>query len=135
MRVLAILIVAGPLMAAAVTGAPVMADDVSTEATHPPLRLADFTARKDAYVQKADDEMSAWRDKIGAAGERAEAMGQEASAETKVQFNQIWGATQDGWRKLQVESAEGWEASKRTYERSVAELRVQWRKLHADDQD
>jgi hypothetical protein len=138
MKVLAILIVGGPLLAASVIGAAAMADAAPTEATHPALRLADtgdFTARKDAYIQKADDEMSEWRDKIRAAGDQAEAMGQQVSAEAKVQLNQIWVATQDGWRKLQVEGAEGWDESQRAYERSVAELRVQWHKIHADDND
>jgi hypothetical protein len=134
MKILAVLIVGGPLLAVSVAGAfSIALAGAPTEATQPPQLPAeadDFTARKDAYVRKAGDEMAEWQDKIRAAGEQAEVKGHEMSAEAKVQFNQIWTATQDGWRKLQIEGAEGWDESKRVYEQSVAVLRVQWQKVH-----
>ena len=43
--------------------------------------------------------------------------------------------TEEGWRKLKVESADGWEKTKSAYERSTAELRAQWHKLHPEDND
>jgi hypothetical protein len=144
MNVLALLIVGGPLVAVAVVGGPAMATaSAPTMATHPvamghgsPLRLAsndDFTTRKDAYVRKSGDEMTEWRNKIHAAGERAEAKGHEASAETKDHFNRAWAETEEGWRKLQAESAEGWDNTKNAYEKSTAELRAQWHKIHPED--
>jgi hypothetical protein len=137
MNALAVLIVAGPLMA--IAGLPALADHPAPLlANGPLLKLADdqdFAARKDAYLQKMRNEMAEWRNKMHAAGERTEAEAHEASAETKARLNRTWSATERGWRKLQAESAEGWDKTKKAYERSTADLRTQWHKLHPEDKD
>ena len=106
--------------------------------TDAPLQLiddVDFTTRKDAYLQKSRTEMDEWRNKIHGAGESAEAKGHEVSASAKAHINQTWTATQRYWRKLQTESAEGWDKTRNAYERSTAELRQQWHRIHPEDQD
>jgi hypothetical protein len=137
MRILAALIVTGPLMAmssfpiAAAHLAPPMVDE-------PLLQVADnddFATRKDAYLQKMSDEMTEWRKKMDAAGERAEAAGREASADVKEHLKRAWTATEEGWQKLKAESAEGWDKAKTAYERSTAELRAQWHQVHPEDKD
>lgn len=104
----------------------------------PLLKLADdqdFSARKQAYLQKTRNEMAEWRKKMHAAGERTEAEAQQASADIKAPLDRTWSATERAWRKLQSESAEGWDKTKHVYERSTAELRAQWHKLHPEDKD
>lgn len=137
MKVLTALIVAGALIA--MTGVSVMAaQPASPMVQEAPLRLAqndDFAARKDAYVRKSGDEMTEWRNKIRAKGEQAETKGHEVRAETKAHFERSWAATERAWQKLKGESAEGWDKSKSAYERSVAELRGQWHKMHPEDND
>lgn len=138
MNVLTVLIVAGPLMA--VAGAPsVLAQSAaSSMVQEAPLRLAqndDFTTRKDDYVKRSGNEMTEWRNKIHAKGEQAEAKGHAESAEAKTHFKEIWAATETGWQKLKSESADGWDRSKTAYERSVADLRAQWHKMHPEDND
>lgn len=137
MKLLAVLLVGGPLMAMA--GHPALADHPVSPRTHELLLKVtdndDFAARKDAYLQKSRNEMAEWRTKMHATGERVEAEGHEASAETKAHLNRTWNATERGWRKLQTESAEGWDKTKHAYERSTAELRVQWHKLHPEATD
>jgi hypothetical protein len=106
--------------------------------TDAPLQLiddVDFTTRKDAYLQKSRTEMDEWRNKIHGAGESAEAKGHEVSASAKAHLNHTWTATQRYWRKLQTESAEGWDKTRNAYERSTAELRQQWHRIHPEDQD
>jgi hypothetical protein len=137
MNVLAVLMVGGPLMAMA--GPSAAADHPMPLPIHQPLiQLADnddFATRKDEYLRRTRNDMEEWRKKIDAAGERTEAQGHEASAETRAHLNRTWSATEGGWRKLQAESAEGWDKTRNAYEHSTAELRVQWHKLHPEDKD
>jgi hypothetical protein len=137
MKVLAVLIVAGPLMA--VAGQSAFADHPAAPRAHGLLlRVAnddDFAVRKETYLQKSRGEMDEWRTKMHATGERVEAEGHEASAKTKAHLNRTWTATERGWQKLQTESAEGWDKTKHAYERSTADLRVQWHKLHPEATD
>ena len=123
----------------AIAGLPAIADHPTPMLINGPLlKLVDnqdFTARKDAYLQKMRNEMAEWRQKMHAAGEWTEAEAQQASADTKAHLDRTWTATERAWRKLQSESAEGWDKTKRAYERSTAELRAQWHKLHPDDKD
>jgi hypothetical protein len=137
MNVLAVLIIAGPLMATA--GPPAAADHPAPLLINQPLlQLADnddFAARKDEYIRRTNAEMAEWRRKMDAAGERTEAKGHEASAETREHLNRTWSATEGTWRKLQAESAEGWDNTKNAYERSTAELRGQWHRIHPEDKD
>jgi len=137
MNVLPVLIVAGPLMA--VAGPPAVADHPAPLLVNGSLlKLADdqdFAARKDAYLQRTRNEMAEWRKKMHAAGEKAEAEAHEASADTKAHLDRTWNATERSWRKLKAESAEGWDKTKHVYERSTAELRTQWHKLHPEDND
>src|ERR1700724_1140155 len=117
-------------------GLPIVAQHpASPLATDAPLQLVDddFAVRKDAYLQKSRTEMDEWRSKIHGAGERAEGKGHEASASAKADFNRTWTATERHWRKLQTESAKGWDRTKSAYERSTADLREQWHKIHPED--
>jgi len=137
MNVLAVLIVAGPLMA--IAGLPALADHPAPLlANGSLLKLADdqdFAARKQAYIQKMRNEMAEWRQKMHATGEKTEAAVHDASADTKARLNRTWSATERASRKLQAESAEGWDKTKAAYERSTADLRTQWHKLHPEDAD
>jgi hypothetical protein len=137
MNVLAVLIVAGPLMA--IAGLPAVADyPAPLLGDGSLLKLADnqdFAARKQAYLEKMQNEMAEWRTKMHATGERTEAAVHDASADTKAHLDRTWAATERTWRKLQTESAEGWDKTKTAYERSTADLRTQWHKLHPEDAD
>jgi hypothetical protein len=137
MNILAVLIVGSPLMATA--GVPiVVGHPAPLLVAGAPVQLAandDFTARKDDYLQKSRSEMDEWRNKIHGAGENAEAKGHEMSASARAHFNRTWTAAQRNWRKLQTERAEGWDKVKSAYERSTAELREQWHKIHPEDKD
>lgn len=137
MNVLAVLVVGGPLMA--MSGVPVATASLAPRPVNEPLlQLAnsdEFATRKDAYLQTTRDEMAKWRKKMAAAGERAEAEGHEASAEMKEHLKRAWAATERGWQKLEAESSEGWDKTKTAYERSTAELRVQWHQIHPEDKD
>jgi hypothetical protein len=137
MKVLAVLIVGGPLMA--MSGLPAAASHLAPVPVNERLLQVadndDFATRKDAYLQKTRNEMTEWRKKMDAAGEGAEAEGHEASADMKEHLKRTWSATERGWRKLETESAEGWDNTKTAYERSTAELRVQWHKIHPEDKD
>jgi hypothetical protein len=135
MNVLSVLIVASPLIA--VSGLPVALHPAPSLATGAPLQLVDddLTARKDTYLQTSRTEMDEWRNKIHGAGESAEAGGNQVSASARAHFKRTWTATERQWRKLQSESAEGWDRTKSAYERSTADLRAQWHKIHPEDQD
>jgi hypothetical protein len=137
MNILAALIVGGPLMTMA--GPSAVADHrAPLLVNEAPPKVADnddFASRKDTYLRKTRNEMAEWRKKISAAGERTEAEGHEATADTKAHLNRTWAATERGWRKLKAESAEGWDKTKSAYEKSTGQLRVQWHQLHPDDKD
>ena len=135
MNILSVLIVGSPLIV--ISGLPIVSHHpASMLVANAPLQLvddADFTARKDAFLQKSRTEMDEWRNKIQGAGESAEAKGREVSASAKAHFDQAWTATQRSWRKLQTESAEGWDKTRNAFERSSAELRRQWHTIHPED--
>jgi hypothetical protein len=135
MSILSVLIVGSSLIA--ISGLPTVSHHpASMLGADAPLQLVedtDFTARKDAYLQKSRTEMNEWRNKIHGAGESAEAKGNEASASAKAHFDKAWTATKRSWRKLQTESAEGWDKTRNAFERSSADLRQQWHKIHPED--
>ena len=135
MNILSVLIVGSPLIA--VSGLPIASHHpASLLVTDAPLQLvddADFTTRKDAYLQKSRSEMDEWQNKIHGVGESAEAKGHEVSASAKAHFDQTWTSTQRYWRKLQSESADGWDKTRNAFERSTAELRRQWHRIHPED--
>ena len=79
--------------------------------------------------------MAEWQKKMRAAGEWGEAEGHEAGTNTRAHLDRTWTAAEQGWRELQAEGAEGWDRTKNAYERSAAELRVQWHQLHPDNKD
>jgi hypothetical protein len=137
MKVLAVLVVGGPLLLMA--GPPAVADHpTSVPANGTLLKLADdedFTARKAAYIEKMHNEMAEWRRKMHATGEATEAKAHDVSADAKAHLDRTWSATERAARKLQAESAEGWDKTKTVYERSAAQLRLQWHKLHPEDHD
>jgi hypothetical protein len=136
-NVIAVLIVGGPLIALAGTPAvaghsrPLLVNELLVKVAD----NDDFAARKDAYLQKSRDDMAGWQKKMHAAGERGEADGHDAAATTREHLDRTWTAAEQGWRDLQAASAEGWDRTKNAYERSAAELRVQWHRLHPDDKD
>jgi hypothetical protein len=135
MNVLTGLIIGGSLIA--MSGLPAAADHPAP-VNQPFLQVADnddFTTHKDAYLQTTRKQMTKWRKKMDNAGEQAEAEGHEASADVREHLKRTWRATEQDWQKLETESAEGWEKTKTAYKRSTAELRVQWHKLHPEDQD
>jgi hypothetical protein len=137
MNVLTVFVVGGPLLLMA--GLPAMAGHPTPLPVNGTLlKLADdedFAARKDAYVRKMHQEMAEWRRKVHATGERTEAEVHDASVDAKAHLDRTWSATERTSRKLQAETAEGWDKTKIAYERSTAQLRMQWHKLHPEDQD
>lgn len=137
MNVLSVLVVGGPLLL--MTGLPAMAGHPTPSLVNGTLlKLADdedFAARKDAYVQRMQNEMAEWRSKMHATGEQTGAEVREANADVKAHLDRTWSATERASRKLQAASAEGWDKTKAGYERSTAQLRTQWHKLHPEDQD
>jgi hypothetical protein len=136
-NVLVGLIVVGPLVALA--GPPAVAGHSRPLLVNQLLvKVADnddFAARKDAYLQKSRNDMAEWQRKMHVAGERGEAQGHEAAATTRAHLDRTWTAAERSWRDLQAAGAEGWDSTKNAYERSAAELRVQWHQLHPDDKD
>ena len=135
MSILSVLIVGSQLIA--VSGLPIASHHpASLPVAGAPLQLvddADFSTRKDAYLQKSRSEMDEWQNKVHGVGESAEAKGHEVSASAKAHFDHAWTATQRSWQKLQTAGADGWDKTKNAYERSTAELRRQWHKIHPED--
>src|ERR1700688_2348227 len=116
----------------AIAGLPSVTDHPTPLLTGEPVLVLvgtdDAAAGRDTYIRKARTEMAEWREKIRAAGDRAQVEGSAASANTKAHLDQAWTTTERGWRRLQAESAEGWDKAKLAYERSTADLRVQWQR-------
>jgi hypothetical protein len=123
----------GPMTAnAGVAGAP-----YSPYALHAAIQLvadSDVGTKKDDYLQRARNEMQEWRQKWDRMGEKAEAKGHEAKAETKEQLNAAWAETKEKWNKLQGASGDAWDDAKRSYEKASAEFKEKWHKVHPEDE-
>jgi Skp family chaperone for outer membrane proteins len=129
MKLLATLILVGPLTLAVSAGAqPVFA-------SNPPVRLAavsDASADRDSYTRKAHDKIEDWQKKLHEFNVKAEAEGKEADQTAKADLNEAWRKTEAASRKLQVAGAEGWDVAKADYEKASQDLADTWHKIHPE---
>ena len=129
MKLLATLILVGPLTLAVSTGAqPVLS-------SNPPVRLAavrDASADRDSYTRKAHDEVEDWQKKLHEFNVKAEAEGKEADRTAKADLNEAWRKTEAASLKLRAAGAEGWDVAKADYEKASQDLADTWHKIHPD---
>ena len=90
-------------------------------------------AERDAYTQKARDDIRTWQRRLHEAGLQAAAAGTGAGAATGTELSVAWTRSSAASRRLQLIGAEGWEGAKTTFETAHRELAEAWRKHHPED--
>jgi hypothetical protein len=134
MRLLTAAIVIGPLM---LSGALLAADQpppvLASGALVRLVAAGQSTADRDAYTQRARDEIRAWQRKLYDYSETADAKAKAAGNATENDLNKAWIKAAAASRRLQVMGADGWERTKISFEAASHELAEAWRKLHPED--
>lgn len=134
MRMFITSIVIGPLM---LTGAlPAAGQSAVAPVSSAPLRLAagsEPAAERDAYIQKARDQMQEWQRKLHDLGDTAAAKGKEAGTAAEDDLNKAWTKAEAEADRLQTASAEGWENARTSFEEASRKLSDAWDKARPQD--
>jgi hypothetical protein len=91
--------------------------------------VADWKTERDAYVQKARDEVQEWQRKLHDFSEKTRTKTSETSIMAQNDFNAAWKETEDAFHKLETVRAEDWESAKTSYNRASLKLAAIWDKI------
>jgi hypothetical protein len=125
MKILAALILIGPLMLIGAVPAPAA-----------PVQLAasgNAAADRDSYMHQAQAVMQEWQGKLHDFGEKAEAKGKTVDSAAKDELNKAWTKAKIASGDLQAASDESWESAKSSFDAASRELAADWHKIYPDD--
>jgi hypothetical protein len=91
--------------------------------------VADWKTERDAYVQKARDEVQEWQRKLHDFSEKTRTKTSETSIMAQNDFNAAWKETEDAFHKLETVRAEDWESAKTSYNKASLKLAAIWDKI------
>jgi hypothetical protein len=90
------------------------------------------TADRDAYTQKAREDIQAWQGKLRDFNVQAEVKGRETGKAVDTELSVAWNKAAAASRRLQLMGADGWQSTKVTFEKAHHELTEAWRKAQTD---
>jgi hypothetical protein len=88
-----------------------------------------WKAERDAYVQKASDQVQAWQRKLHDFREKTRTKNSEENIAARNDFNTAWTETEDAFHKLQIVGAQDWESAKKSYNKASLRLAAIWEKI------
>ena len=97
-----------------------------------PAAAGESTVNRDAYTQKARDDIQAWQSKLHEFRKEADAKGEEAGKATASELNLAWTKAAEASRRLQLMGADGWQNTKIRFEKAHHELTEAWRKAQSE---
>jgi hypothetical protein len=100
------------------------------------LHLVDagnLTGERDAYIQKARNEMQDWQQKLHNFGEKAKQKGQKEGSAGRRELNSAWTKTKTEAHRLETAGAGGWEKAKTSYENASHALADAWGRIRPED--
>lgn len=90
------------------------------------------TADRDAYTEKARENIQAWQGKLRDFNAQAETKARETGKAVDSELNVAWSKAAAASRRLQLMGADGWEGTKVTFEQAHRELLEAWRRAQPD---
>jgi hypothetical protein len=124
MRLLATAIVIGPLML--IGAAPGADPSMPADQPAKPIAGTQPAADRDAYTQRAQDEMQLWQQKLHDFSVEAETAGQRDTIAAEHDLDEAWTQAAADMSKLRAASAAGWESAKASYEKASRKLADTW---------
>jgi hypothetical protein len=91
--------------------------------------VADWNAEREAYVQKARDDVQEWQRKLHDFSEKTRTKTSEANITAKNDFNTAWTEAEDAFHKLETVGANDWESAKTSYNKASQKLAAIWEKI------
>ena len=91
--------------------------------------VADWKAERDAYVQKARDEVQAWQRKLHDLREKARTQNSEENITAQNNLNAAWTEADDAFHRLETVGTEDWESAKTSYNKASLKLAAIWEKI------
>jgi hypothetical protein len=91
--------------------------------------VADWKAERDAYVQKARDEVQAWQRKLHDLREKARTKNSEENITARNNLNAAWTEADDAFHRLETVGTEDWESAKTSYNKASLKLSGIWDKI------
>jgi hypothetical protein len=91
--------------------------------------VADWKAERDAYVQKARDEVQAWQRKLHDLREKARTRNSEENITAQNNLNAAWTKADDAFHRLETVGTEDWESAKTSYNKASLKLSAIWDKI------
>ncbi len=130
MRILATAIAIAPLLLGVL---PAGAQPASSDTSAPAAAGSQSSSDHSAYLQKAQEEMQEWGQKLHDVGADAAAKGREGGTAAEHELSVAWTKTKAASRKLGTASADGWDSAKATFETASQHLADTWHKVHPED--
>jgi hypothetical protein len=133
MRILSTSTVVGSVLLIGLIGT-LPAASQSVQPTQPTISLkvaavADWKAERDAYVQKARDEVQAWQRKLHDLREKARTKNSEENITAQNNLNAAWTEADDAFHRLETVGTEDWESAKTSYNKASLKLAAIWEKI------
>jgi hypothetical protein len=105
----------------------------SVQPTQPKVSLkvaavADWKVERDAYVQKARDEVQAWQRKLHDLREKARTKNSEENITVQNNLNAAWTEADDAFHRLETVGKD-WESAKTSYNKASLKLAAIWEKI------
>jgi hypothetical protein len=126
----AALLAGAALPAAAATPAPPPAAQMPARGALP---VADTSADRDSFTQKAEAEMRDWQRKFDDAAQSAKAKGEEGGAAASAALDHAWTRTKEASHQLESASVDGWEKAKADFQSASHRLATEWHKVYPGD--
>lgn len=133
MRILSTSTVVGSVLLIGLIGTSPAASQ-SVQPTQPTVSqkvaaVADWKAERDAYVQKARDEVQAWQRKLHDLREKARTRNSEENITAQNNLNAAWTEADDAFHRLETVGTEDWESAKTSYNKASLKLSAIWDKI------
>lgn len=100
------------------------------------IRLADASPspdQRDIYLQKVENEMQVWQQKLYRFSDRAASEGQKAGTAAENDLNAAWTETEVEAHRLQTAGSAGWDSAKISYENASHGLAAAWDRIKPTD--
>lgn len=121
MVALALLVSAGCAPAAGAAGSAVAAERGAT---------GQPTAH-DEYLNEAQNQVDAWRDRMRQWSDEAKAKGSKISSAAGRRLDRAWAGVEADWGKLKAAGPKGWDKARAAFEEASRRLQRSWHDLHA----
>jgi hypothetical protein len=89
----------------------------------------DFSAQRDEYLRKAQDELQSWQNRMSKWTDEAKASGSEVGDQARQNLDKAWTDVKANWQKLQAAAPQTWDKARASFEDASQRMKSAWEKI------